>query len=137
MMARNRIPLFDAGPQVGLSNWRGKGRAQRDGFAGFLAVDEEVAVGGADGGIVVDFREAGDAGIGKVHGGVGVFFHSFADHRKFVAQGHDRQNPVHHKFDDAGSRDVFRETRWQVSVRTASQIIQGTRNPAKFSLAHG
>lgn len=55
-----------------------EGREQVNRRGAILAKDQEVRVCGADVGVVMQFRQAHDAGIGEVHWCVGVAFHQGA-----------------------------------------------------------
>ena len=97
--------MLDGGGTAGFGS--SERRDQWDRCAGGFAIDEEIAVGGDDGGIVMDFREACDAGIGEVHGCVGVFGQQLTNPWKLTAQVLHEKTTVDHEINDPCARNII------------------------------
>jgi hypothetical protein len=65
-----------------------EGRHQGNGFLPMLSEEAEMAVHGADGEGVVQFRQSDDAGVGEVHRGICIGMEQLCNGREFVPQGH-------------------------------------------------
>lgn len=102
-------PLSEAGPhrREGFSIGSYKRCDQVDGCTGGFSIDEKIGVRGNNGGIVMQLREAGDAGICEVHRGVGIFFQHSTDCRKLIIQRLEIKRTADDHVDDASRRNLF------------------------------